>query len=233
MELQKLNAFVSEKFKGFFYGDEPYPVHNAEIRALARQFGYSEEEYPEIHGAIEMHDLFEDIPKTPAEREALLNEVRSLGVPEQWIQIALYVTDATGPNRQARKAETLPKLAGHRKGILVKLLDRLANVKRGQKNAMYAKEQEELEQRLRNPIFHPEAEPIWEELNQILQPLRPMPKAEWRWLRRSYRLQTELATLKGKAIPHPNAWLRAHNASVGPEQKQELLSIYQAANTQM
>ena len=142
------------------YGNEPYSVHLDEVRNELRRFGFTEESHPFLHAAADLHDLFEDHPEiTP-------DQAKEAGIPERAIKIALFVTDIGGGTRQERKEKTYDVLEEHNFGIILKLGDRLANVRRQGKNKMYSMEQSEFARRLRH--INPDAEPMWQELDHLL-----------------------------------------------------------------
>jgi (p)ppGpp synthase/HD superfamily hydrolase len=144
--------------KGQKYGDEPYEVHLNEGRAALREFGFTEETHPHLHAAFSMHDVFEDTDGTPRDFE-------EIGTPALPISIARAVSDQPGKNRTERKAKTYPIIAGIAGATLIKLDDRIVNVRRAGKMDMYRKEQPSFALALRRS--DPELEPMWRHLDDL------------------------------------------------------------------
>lgn len=106
------------------YGNDPYAVHLEDVKQVLIEFGYSEDSYPELHCACEMHDLFEDIPLfTP---ETMI----TLGASLYATNLAFAVTDGPGNNRAERKMEMYRKVRNMPTALPLKLADRIANVRR-------------------------------------------------------------------------------------------------------
>jgi len=107
------------------YGEHPYKKHLQDVYEELCNAGVKD---IAVLDASWIHDVFED---TPITREAILK----MGLPdrettEESLDIALAVTDEPGfSNRKLRKAATYPKIKALPKAILVKLADRVANVK--------------------------------------------------------------------------------------------------------
>jgi hypothetical protein len=213
--LGKTRVFAYAAHQGQMYGDLPYSVHLDDGHKILNEFGFTEQTHSELHGAFDLHDVFED-------KRATVQQAEQAGVPGHWIALALAVTDAEAPTRRERKAKTYPKLANHRRSILVKLVDRIANVRRGGKLDMYAGEQREFESKLRNPFFNPEAEPLWIELNRLLGPHLPVAPEAWPWVRMSFQLHTEMAWITKAQVLSPEEWARQHQVKLRSHQLKEL-----------
>lgn len=82
------------------------------------------------------------------------------------MEIVYSVTDELGANRKERKQKTLPKTAKDKKGVILKLADRIANARRKGTGSMYADEQALFESYLYTPG---ENEEMWKELRNVLK----------------------------------------------------------------
>lgn len=131
-----LHALASKWFAdaGKTYGDEPYSVHLKEVKEELGQAGFELKDEPELYDSVDLHDVFEDIKHiTPG-------YVLSLGVSQGAVCTALLVTDEDGATRKERKANTYPLIASTRNSLILKLADRLANVRRAGKIETYRSE---------------------------------------------------------------------------------------------
>jgi (p)ppGpp synthase/HD superfamily hydrolase len=166
--LAKLREMTAQAHAGQTYDDEPYTVHLDDGRAILREFGFPENTHKHLHGAFELHDVFEDCKHTKFTPDFF----QAQGVPGRWIRLAEFVTDEPGKNRKERKAKTYQKFKGHSQGTIIKLVDRLANVRRGMKNDMYRKEHNGFKAALFDPTQQ-EALPLWQAIEQVLYPAAP------------------------------------------------------------
>jgi hypothetical protein len=181
MKPNTLKQLVSDWFAsaGKLYGDQPYEVHNQEVREVLRRFGFGESErvdgmphtYEYLHLAAELHDVFEDLKETITP-----GFVIALGVNLSAIGIALLVTDEPGKNRAERKKKTYENIKFCDHALIIKLADRIANVERGAKNDMYRNEHTLFKQTLCKEFTHemPYQEAkifmMWKHLDEILEP---------------------------------------------------------------
>jgi (p)ppGpp synthase/HD superfamily hydrolase len=100
------------------YGDLPYAAHLHQVLYLAMAH---QVEDVEILCACVLHDILED---TPVPYSRMRDEYG-----ERVAELVYAVTDERGRDRDERHRKTLPKIrAAGEDAILVKLLDRLANV---------------------------------------------------------------------------------------------------------
>ena len=169
-DLKVLRAMVAEAHADQRYGDGPYTDHLDEGLAILTEFGFTEQTHKYLHGAFLQHDVFEDCKHTKFNPDYM----RAQGVPERWIRLALFVTDEPGKNRKERKTATYLKLHGHTQGTIIKLVDRLANVRRGSKNDMYRKEHAGFKAAIYDPNQE-ESKPLWEAIEKELGLLSPTP----------------------------------------------------------
>jgi guanosine-3',5'-bis(diphosphate) 3'-pyrophosphohydrolase len=110
----------------------------------------------QICGAL--HDTIEDC-------NISYNDIKDY-FGEDVAEIVYCVTDELGRNRTERKAKTLPKIASNSDAVIVKLADRIANIKHGGKVDMYVKEYSQFRDALKQPDKM--AEPLWDELDSIM-----------------------------------------------------------------
>jgi (p)ppGpp synthase/HD superfamily hydrolase len=156
----RLREHVEKALEGKKYGDGPYTDHIDDLHDILMKGGWMPWSYPSLHGAAELHDVFEDTDYKP-------EFFSSQGIPQSWIDIALAVTDEPGASRKERKSKTYPKIRANPSAVLIKLCDRLANVRRRSKNDMYRREHPEF----RAALYSDKdiaVKWIWEEIEKIL-----------------------------------------------------------------
>ena len=111
-------SFATARHEGQRYGDQPYTVHLAATVAVLREYGIDD---PELVCAAWLHDVIEDTDATLAEVAARFGE--------RVAALVAAVTDDDGDTRAARKAEAYVRIAATPGATLVKLADRIANVR--------------------------------------------------------------------------------------------------------
>lgn len=128
---QEARAFAAEKHAAQRYGDRPYVVHLAAVRAVLAEFGYGEA----LAVAAWLHDVVED---TEATREDI-----AARFGDEVAQLVWAVT-GVGPNRRARNASAYEKIRAYPRAAILKLADRTANAEASReapdKLAMYRAE---------------------------------------------------------------------------------------------
>ena len=144
------------------YGIHPYDYHLNAVEAVAVRFGFTDDV---IRMACQGHDVLEDTKLTQA-------DMLAADFPQEVVTIVFCVTDEPGATRCERKSKTLPKIAGNRKAVIVKLCDRIANVEESKQHnaakfAMYKLEFPEFERHLRDRT-EGEIEPLWRHLETLL-----------------------------------------------------------------
>lgn len=120
------------------YGTKSYIYHLAQVVDIVRDFGFNDEG---IVAAAWLHDLLEDQPKFG-------DDLHFSGLPQNTVDIVVAVTDESGKNRKERKAKTYSKIRACFGAQVVKLADRIANVRESKENnpellRMYQKEHSE------------------------------------------------------------------------------------------
>lgn len=142
------------------YGDRPYSYHLAQVSQVLAEFGYAGDEA--IAAAGWLHDVLEDTPTTYS---MLVSEFG-----EETADIVWAVTTEPGVNRVDRFCKTALKIQSHKKALIVKLADRIANTEASlQSNPklykMYVKEFPLFKELLHNPQ-DVELMPLWNRLER-------------------------------------------------------------------
>lgn len=147
------------------YGnDEPYMVHLADVDRILVEFGYLSMRWVEIRIAAWLHDAVEDQDVALDDIEELFGKVVR--------DIVWCVTDGEGKNRRERHEHTYLKLNRNRKAVILKLADRIANVRQSLKPgskgklSMYKKEWAGFQDALRHNSTQEEL-PLWQELDRL------------------------------------------------------------------
>ena len=116
------------------YDGYPYYYHLEEVVDILHEFGYTDDKYV-VAGYL--HDCLEDTAVS-------YNDIKEI-FGEEIAEIVYDVTDELGRNRKERKTKTYPKIKANKDAIIVKLADRISNMRnsllRGHKmSEMYIKE---------------------------------------------------------------------------------------------
>lgn len=143
------------------YGDEPYTAHLSAAVCVLQHHGIDDKE---ILAAAWLHDSIED---TEATREEIAERFG-----ERVASLVDAVTDGIGKNRKIRKARPYLMIPQTPDSILVKLADRIANVKssrveRPRLFGMYQNEQPEFREKLYDADDE-KAAPLWAALESLL-----------------------------------------------------------------
>lgn len=157
------------------YGTSPYTTHLAEAVAILGEVGVTD---PELLAAGWLHDVVEDTTIT-------LDEVR-LAFGDRVAALVGAVTDDPGNSRHERKAGAYRRIRRTPGAAVVKLADRLANVRAGlrdrdsdepsraargtRKLTMYAQEQTGLVEAIRSPSPRGAEARLWSLLGVALDP---------------------------------------------------------------
>lgn len=163
--LDEVRAFAIQAHGDQKYGGQPYIVHPDEVVSVLREFVPDADRHMLAAGYL--HDVGEDTDVTVPQITA------RFGFPVG--TLVYYVTDEPGENRRERKLATYPKIAQTERGVILKLADRLANVRaclregRMDLFGMYRKEHPDFLGNLYNPD-HEKARPLWDELNKHFPP---------------------------------------------------------------
>ncbi|MGK0361500.1 MAG: (p)ppGpp synthase/HD superfamily hydrolase [Bradymonadia bacterium] len=128
-------AFAIEAHGTQRYGAEPYATHLAEVAGVIDAYLPDHDRHRTLMQAAWLHDTLEDTP-------AKAGDLRDEGFSDRLIDAVRFCTDVPGPDRKARKRATYRKMRralnaslagegtpGTRLGALVKLADRVANLR--------------------------------------------------------------------------------------------------------
>ncbi|WP_437949554.1 HD domain-containing protein [Sorangium sp. So ce296] len=130
---------VEERHAGQRYGQHPYCVHLAQVRAVLAAFGHG----GALGVAAWLHDALEDTATTREEIAARFGED---------VAALMWAVTGTGRNRKERNRAVYEKIRQHPEAAILKLADRIANAEASRehpdKRAMYRSEQEGFEQAL-------------------------------------------------------------------------------------
>lgn len=137
------------------YDGYPYYYHLEQVVDILKEYGYTEDKFI-ISGYL--HDSIEDT-------DVSYNDIR-MKFGEEIAEIVYRVTDELGRNRAERKAKTLPKIAESPDAIIIKLADRIANLRNPTKKGMYAKEYKIFKDFLYTPGH---ADDMWKELDELVK----------------------------------------------------------------
>lgn len=142
------------------YDGQPYYYHLEQVVDILKEFGFTEDKYI-ISGYL--HDTLEDTPIS-------YNDIKNK-FGEEIADIVYCVTDELGKNRKERKLKTYPKIASNTDAIIIKLADRIANVKNSIRKkpelaSMYKKEFSDFKTALYSP--NTETDEMWDELENII-----------------------------------------------------------------
>ena len=116
---EKAKKYAKEKHKGQTHGTRPFMMHLNEVVNALHEFGYLDDD---LTAAAWLHDVVED---TPVEIEEIYE---TFG--DRIGNLVDALTDGPGATRVEKKQKpyaTIPKVPG---ALLVKLADRIANVRR-------------------------------------------------------------------------------------------------------
>ena len=148
------------------YDGYPYYYHLEEVVDILKEFGFTEDKYI-IAGYL--HDVLEDTAVS-------YNDIKNK-FGEEVAEIVFAVTDELGRNRKERKKKTYPKIAVNKDAIIIKLADRLANMRNSLKkghrmNEMYREEYTQFRSALQE-VYHDDIEldDLWIALDELMHPL--------------------------------------------------------------
>lgn len=147
------------------YDEFPYFKHLENTYNVLIEHGFTEdnpEDLP-ILVAAWLHDTLEDTATSYSD----LKKMFGVEVAE----IVFCVTDELARNRKERKQKTFPKIRSNSKAIIIKVADRIANVKYGKEKGntsfieMYRKEFDDFQRELR---IYRHIDEMWTQLNDLL-----------------------------------------------------------------
>lgn len=159
-------TFSRDKHSTQAYDEYPYFKHLENTYQVLIDHGFSEdnpEDLPLLIAAW-LHDILEDTATSYTDLKKKFGE--------EVAEIVFCVTDELARNRKERKEKTYPKIRSNSKAIILKVADRIANIKHGlqkendQFTAMYKKEFEDFQRELR---IYKHIENMWETLSNLLK----------------------------------------------------------------
>jgi guanosine-3',5'-bis(diphosphate) 3'-pyrophosphohydrolase len=140
------------------YGDGlPYVTHLDDVRDVLEEYGIFS---LDMWVAAYLHDIVEDTTVTIEEVEARFGPFVADTVSR--------VTNPTGGNRAERHAIAYPRIRESVHATMLKLADRIANVRSGGKTGMYRKEHPRFKEMLYRNDFGQTVESMWLELEKLL-----------------------------------------------------------------
>lgn len=160
---EKAYKLAEEAHKGQKYGEHPYMYHIHDVVKVAEGLGYGEI----IIIACILHDTIED---THITYDYL---VRDFG--KEIADIVYSVTDIDDKtlNRKQRKLKTYPKTRANWKGVVVKICDRISNVRNAILNnskllKMYIKEHDDFCKYLKSDEHPSDVDIAWKKLSEYI-----------------------------------------------------------------
>lgn len=142
------------------YGEHPYAYHLDQVHAALLEFGCDS---PAILTAAYLHDVLEDTDYNPIKLQ--------MDFGTEVAMIVNRVTARPGKNRKERNRATYPFTRLAISSIMLKLADRIANVRESKKNSpklfeMYKSEYPEFRNALYNATIRVAA--MWKELDRLM-----------------------------------------------------------------
>ena len=155
------------------YGSHPYVVHLDDVHHVLAEFHVDDEA---THIAAYLHDTLEDTKLTSDKIEQLFGDIVS--------ETVAFCTDEDGPSRRIRKRDTYARIRAFIdltpqpriiRGVLVKVADRLANIRACYRESnpelleMYRKEKDTFRAALQLAVPHAQLDPMWAEYDHLLE----------------------------------------------------------------
>ena len=161
-KLERALLVAEKAHAGQSYDIYTYMYHIQQVVNIAQSLGYDEA----ICVACALHDVLED-------SDISFNDIKRF-FGEEVAEIVYCVTDELGRNRKERKSRTYPKIRSNWKAVIVKICDRIANVRHSLQNnqklfEMYQKEMPDFRRELIIDFPHPTSEVFkaWMELEVL------------------------------------------------------------------
>lgn len=164
-------ALIAHHGQRYGTGPLPFASHLIDVNDVLVSFHIID---PVLLATGWLHDILEDTPTT---RTQLLENF-----PENIVRLVELVTDEPGQNRAERKTRTYPKTATDQNAVVVKLADRIANIRRTVEfkhskerfRMEYLKEYPEFRAVLYKKELHPDSNvgTMWSYLDHLMETLR-------------------------------------------------------------
>jgi len=161
--LEKVQTFAENAHKDQKYGNYPYLKHLQDVYDVLISFKIIDND---LLYAAWLHDILED---TNIKYEDLAKTFTT-----EIADLVYAVSNEKGENRKERFIKTYPKIKKNLKATILKLADRIANVKESKLNnpdllKMYKKEFTSFKEEIYNPLFNDHIlTKMWQELEQLL-----------------------------------------------------------------
>ena len=109
--------FAAIEHYGISYGTKSYTYHLEQVCMVLNRFGFKT---AKLQIAATLHDIIEDTN--------ISYEQVKFAFGEEVADIVYSVTNEMGRTRLERFKKTYPKIAANKKGLIIKLADRIANI---------------------------------------------------------------------------------------------------------
>lgn len=162
--IKKAQAFAQKAHSAQTYDQYPYFKHLEDVYAVLVEFGYNKNEF--LLASAYLHDCLEDCAVSYSDLK------KEFG--EEIAEIVYCMTDEMGRNRKEKKEKTYPKIRSNPYSIILKLCDRIANVRHSKATAedgksfsdMYKKEYIGFRWAL---YVSGHAQELWDELDKLME----------------------------------------------------------------
>lgn len=145
------------------YGDEPYIVHLDEVHQIIKDCGFG----MYFQAVAHLHDIIEDTSITywDIQREFGTNVAKCVDMLTDCGSSSNSLSRKEKKRMTYEKVRWMPNTREYEPVLAVKAADRLANLRRGGKNDMYAREHD-----IFSLIYHKKGfvDHLWLEMDQIL-----------------------------------------------------------------
>lgn len=148
------------------YDEFPYFKHLENTYNILIEHGFTEDSPEDLHILVAawLHDVLEDTATSYSD----LKKMFGIEVAE----IVFCVTDELARNRKERKQKTYPKIRSNSKAVIIKVADRIANIKHSKEQnnisfiEMYQKEFDDFQRELR---IYKHIDEMWSQLTNLLK----------------------------------------------------------------
>jgi len=163
-QIKKAMTYAQQAHMAQTYDGYPYFKHLEDVYEVLLEFNFREDN-PEalpILIASWLHDILEDTARSWSDLK------NNFGV--EVAEIVYCMTDELARTRKEKKEKTYPKIRSNSKSTILKVADRIANVRHSKSVAssqfdMYLKEQAEFQRMLR---IYKHIDAMWDNLNLLL-----------------------------------------------------------------
>lgn len=167
--IERAWLFAEEAHRGQKYGNYPYIYHLKKVYEVGvrdlKLDSTKDEDRNILFGCI-LHDVLEDTNTSYSDIKKEFGEIVA--------DIVYDVTDELGKTRKERKNKTYPKIKNNKLALIVKLCDRIANIKECIENkpsmlTMYVNEHEEFKKQLFTLDSHTSLNIGWNVLDNLIK----------------------------------------------------------------